>query len=299
MAARKALTTLNQFPLWSEHLRGLPHTFVRSALFTVGGKHERRTFSKEVVASMADTELRYTGEELRIDDQDVIAQLFHLARGAILNQDTLTSGIQLEFSGHSFLRELDWQVSAKGYTKLKASLARLQAGSLTVVRTMSNGRKKTFAGQIIRKFVISEEGDFRAQWKVWLEPEVLSMFISFLELEWAVRTRLSRPLSKWLHSLISGEPDDRVFMICEELLMELTGSQASNIRKFRQTLKEGLLELIEEKAIHDWKLDKGFLYVAKVPGIAINRAALAAFGSTQLQLDESAPEEEQAEATTS
>lgn len=287
---RKAPALVSQFPLWSEHLRGLPHAFVRSALFSVGGKHGRRDFKQETIASLPDTELRYTGEELRMDDQDVIMQLFHLARGAILNQQTLAAGIQVEFSGNSFLTELGWQSNSAGYLKLKSSLARLQAGSLTVIRT-SNGKKKTFAGQIIRKFVISEDAATRQQWKIWLEPEVVSMFINFLELEWAVRARLSRSISKWLHSLISGEPDDRVFMIAEDLLMRLTGSRASNARKFRQTLKEGLADLKEAQAVHDWKLDKGFLYIAKVAGLEINRAALAAHANTQLQLIEDDMEE--------
>lgn len=289
--ARKAVTAVTQFPLWSEHLRALPRTLVRSALFSVGGKHERRAFMKETIASFPGTELAYTGEELRMDDQDVLMQLFHLARGAIVDQHSWDTGIQLEFSGHTFLMELGWQTNAVGYTKLKNSLARLQSGSLAVVR-VAKGRKKTFQGQIIRKFVISEDVSSRQQWHVWLEPEIMSMFINFLELEWPARARLSRSISKWLHSLISGEPNERVFMIAEDLLMQLTGSRAASVRKFRQTLKEGLTELIETKAIHDWKLDKGVLYVAKAPGVEINRAALAAQASFQLQLIHEGADEE-------
>lgn len=265
IGARSGGVAAQQVPLWADHLRALPATFVRSALFSVGGKHERRVCAQEVIACLPDAEISYSGTELRIDDQDVIAQLYHMARGAILSNDAMADGVHIEFSGNAMLNELGWPRTSRGYAKLKASLERLQRGTLKVTREVS-GKRKTFAGQIIRKFVTTEDQS-RAQWKVWLEPEMLSLFLGFLAFDWEVRLRLQLSLSKWLHALFSGEPNNRVFTIGEALLRTLSGSRVESPRKFRQTLKEAMDELVRQKAIHQWCIDHGMVRIARMPGL--------------------------------
>lgn len=261
-----------QMPLWDERSRGIPVTFARSALFSVGGKTGRRALSKHTIASGPGAKLVYTGEELRTDDEDVLIQLFHLARGSNVHP---TEGIALRFSGHAMLRELGWKVSKEGYERLKGSLTRMQNGSLSSTWQVKK-RKIVFSGQILRKFVL-EDGGTRQQWCVWLEPEIRRLFDpDYALLSWSERMRLRRPIARWLHSFMATVSVEQVFVAPEAAIFSLSGSGASTMPKFRQLLKEALKEMQEVGLIHDWKLAEGFLYVARNADQDINRASHAA-----------------------
>jgi len=267
------ITELMQLPLWGENKRAFPMSFARSALFSVGGKAARRSFDSATIASWPGTEIDYTGKELRSDDEDVLMQLFHRARGSPVDAE---KGIEVEFSGFSLLTELEWPTTKAYYEKLRACLDRMQAGSVRL-RMNNNGRAVTFRGQMIRKYVMALDMGYKSQWKVWIEPEVIKLFSpSYLELEWAQRKRLSKPFSKWLHGFMSSEPLDTVFTAPEEMLLRLSGSGASSMRTFRASLKESLEEMRSESVIFDWKIQDGMLFVARMAGTDINRAVGAA-----------------------
>jgi TrfA protein len=261
-----------QMPLWDERSRGLPVTFARSALFSVGGKSNRRSLSKHTIASGPGAKLVYTGEELRTDDEDVLIQLFHLARGSNVHP---TEGIALRFSGHAMLRELGWKVSKEGYERLKASLGRMQNGSLSSTRLVRK-RKIVYSGQILRKFVL-EEGSSRQQWCVWLEPEIRGLFDpDYALLSWSERMRLRRPIARWLHSFMATVGPDKVFVAPETAIFALSGSCASTMPKFRQLLKDALRDMQDAGLIFEWKISEGFIYVARATDQDINRATHAA-----------------------
>lgn len=261
-----------QMPLWDEKNRGLPVTFAKSALFSVGGKRERRRLEKLPIASTPNATLVYTGEELRTDDEDVLIQLFHLARGSSVDPN---EGISIRFSGHQMLRELGWKVSQEGYERLKACLTRMQNGSLHQTWKVQR-RKMVYAGNIIRKWVLAEGGPRQQQWCVWLEPEICGLFDPMALLDWNERTRVSKPISRWLHTFMAPVAKTDVFVAPEKVILKLSGSAASTMPKFRQLLKEALKEMEEAGLIYGWKLWDGYLYVAREPGQDINRATQAA-----------------------
>jgi len=261
-----------QIPLWDERSRGLPVTFARSALFSVGGKSERKVLNKHTIASGPGAKLVYTGEELRTDDEDVLIQLFHLARGSNVHP---TEGIALRFSGHAMLLELGWKKSKEGYDRLKNSLTRMQNGSLSSTRLVRR-RRIVYSGQILRKFVL-DDGATRQQWCVWLEPEICRLFDpDYALLSWSDRMKLRRPTSRWLHTFMATVPPDELFVAPEAAIFSLSGSGASTMPKFRQLLKDALREMQTESVIYDWKLAEGFLYVARNSAHDINRAGQAA-----------------------
>jgi hypothetical protein len=261
-----------QLPLWDERNRGIPVTFVRSALFSVGGKNTRKMLSKHTIASQPGEKLIYNGEELRTDDEDVLIALFHLARGSAVHP---SEGVAVRFSGHAMLRELEWKVSKEGYERLKNCLTRMQNGSLQSIRKVGT-RRLMYSGQVIRKFVV-DLTQTKQQWCVWLEPEICRLFEpGYAELSWSERLRLSRPLARWLHSFMSTVSPEVIFIAPETALLVLSGSGASTMPKFRQLLKESLKELQAKELIFDWKLAEGHLYVARQKEHDINRASQAA-----------------------
>ncbi|WOB11215.1 plasmid replication initiator TrfA [Piscinibacter gummiphilus] len=262
-----------QMPLWDERNRGLPVTFAKSALFSVGGKRERRRLDKLPIASEGETAMVYTGEELRTDDEDVLIQLFHLARGSSVDRN---EGISVRFSGHQMLRELDWKVSKEGYERLKACLTRMQNGSLHQTWKVKN-RKMVYAANIIRKWVLAEGGPKQQQWCVWLEPEIRHLFDpNYALLDWNERMSVSKPIARWLHAFMAPVAKSEVFVAPEEVIRKLSGSTASTMPKFRQSLKEALKEMEHARLIFSWKLWDGYLYVAREPDQDINRATQAA-----------------------
>lgn len=276
--ARKDAISVTQIPLWKENSRGLPMPFVHSALFCVGSKSERRHIPGEVIASSPGAVLVYSGEELRTDDEDVLMQVLHMVRGFSFNSDNGSDeGLNVSFSGHKVLRDLGWVTSQAGYERLKASLKRLQQGSLSV----KMGRKE-FAGQLLRKFFLDDE-DMKQQWHVFVEPEIVKLFHpTYLEINWDERVKLKKPIAKWLHGFMSNQDAaEEVFVTEEATVMKLCGSATSSSRKFRQLLKNALDEMLEKHVIFDWKIHEGLVYIARRPGVTINRATKAALQSAQ------------------
>lgn len=252
-----------QLPLWTEKVRGLPNSFARSALFCVGSRSRRRHLKNEEIAALNDTVIRYTGTELRQDDEDVFLQLVHLARGRPVI-DTV------EFSAYGMLKELSWGHSSKAYERLRECIDRLKANALKVSFKV-DGREIGFAGSLIRKFVWADGEGARQHWKVWFEREVVVLFgaVSYTEIEWLQRTKLGGAIAKWLHGFyvtLSECPPMQV-----ETLRHLCGSQCASMPAFRQMLRKAMQELIAIEFIYDWKLDREYLYVTRDAGQPINR----------------------------
>lgn len=252
-----------QLPLWTEKVRGLPNSFARSALFCVGSRSRRRHLKNEEIAALNDTVIRYTGTELRQDDEDVFLQLVHLARGKPV-VDTV------EFSAYAMLKELSWGHSSKAYERLRECIDRLKANALKVSFKV-DGREIGFAGSLIRKFVWADGESARQHWKVWFEREVVVLFgaVSYTEIEWTQRTRLGGAIAKWLHGFYVTLSDCPPMQV--HTLRHLCGSQCASMPAFRQMLRKALLELTDIQFLHDWKLDRDYLYVSRDAGQPINR----------------------------
>lgn len=110
----------------------------RSALFCVGSRKPRRQMKNEVIASLEEATIRYTGAELRQDDEDVFLQLCHLARGRPVDD-------MIEFSAYAMLKSLGWGHSSKAYQRLRDCIDRLKANALKVSLD-TDGRTVEFGG---------------------------------------------------------------------------------------------------------------------------------------------------------
>lgn len=233
-----------QLPLWRDDRRGVPNDLVRSALFTVGNpRNRRRDMKQEIIAAIGDIEIRYTGEELRQDDEDVFLQLVHLARLADLGDVVL-------FSARSLLSALGWATDGRSYKRLKGSIIRLSANTLTVQNS-----ERGYSGSLIRDFQWREEGrGGPAKWQVRFEPRIIALFsqTSYTQILWEQRLKLSN-VSKWLHSFYATH--SQPFPMKPETLHRLSGSQVKEPRKFRQMLRAGLDELIKVGFLDSWEID--------------------------------------------
>lgn len=255
--ATSSVPELNaSFPLWPEAVRALPTSFARSALFTVGSvKHKRAQCKETTIATSAGVEMIFTGEELRQDDEDVYLQLLHLSRGQ-------AAGLPVVFGTHAMLIELNWATNGQGYNRLKATLDRMQSGKIKI---QAKEGRKGFVGSLLSSWGWKEEDEgslHRAKMFVRFEPSILELFgfQPYTQLQWAERNSLVSTMAKWLHTFLITQPQTRGILLTE--LLALSGSKASTMTVFRQTLRGALDELKEKKCIAEWRLEREILFVA-------------------------------------
>lgn len=249
---------LMQIPLWPDQARGIPNSFARSALFSVGKHNDaRETFKAKAIATIGDATLTYTGEELRQLDQDVLMQLIHMARSQPLDQPIV-------FRAHSMLRSLRWGVAAANYKRLKESISRMQGTSVRVQARKGEGTVG-FQGALVRMFGWNETEADGFQWSVLLEPSIVELFDSdeYTLVMWRQRVRLRSPLSKWLHSYLATH--ERPYPIRLETLHGLCGSKMARVRDFKKVLVDSLDGLVEIGFLRSFDVVDGLVSVVRVP----------------------------------
>ena len=218
--------------------RHAPNELVRSALFTCRNRNTPRVDLKGVeIAVIGDGIMVYRGEELRQDDEVVWMHLIYLAREVGL-------GEALAFVPHVFLHDIGWPTNGEGYSRLRASLDRMEATALAIT---SSRLGRTVSVSLIRKTECSTlPGRGRRpvnQWRVWIETEMRVLFnpdyltrvnfATYLEL----RSGVSRKLFLYWSSHQSPFP------VKTETLMKLCSSRATR-KAFRRTLTDSLNELL-------------------------------------------------------
>lgn len=244
-----------QLPFWPSNIRGLPNAFARSALFNVANvrKGARDNYKRKSVASVKGVQIQYTGEELRQDDEDVFLQIMHLARVQEL-------GTEVCFTAYALLAELGWTKNSGSYKRLVDCLDRLKASAIAVTVELPNGTRENYTGSLIRSFRWKEDGMATPlrEWTVLLEKEIIALFNpgSYSRLDWNLRLKLP-PLAKWLHSFYITHANPFPYKV--ETLHGLTGSEITELRKFRYKLKITLELLVQheflEKAWIDSRTD--------------------------------------------
>jgi hypothetical protein len=256
----------HQLPIWPEQARGIPNALARSALFNVANvrKGEREYLKRHTVAALAGIDITYTGLQLRQDDEDVFLQITHICRVQEL-------GTEVRFTAYSLLTELGWTKNSGSYKRLVDCLDRLKASSLAVTIDLPDGGRSNYTGSLIRSFRWRESssGTPMREWTILLEKEIIALFPpSYSRVDWKIRLTLG-PLAKWLHSFFHTHATP--FPLKVETLHRLTGSQISELRKFRYKLKLALNELVEKEFFVTATIDPRSDLVKVVRRLAISQ----------------------------
>lgn len=231
-----------QLPIWPESVRGLPNPIARSALFSVANlrKGARKNYKRREVAALKGVSITYTGEELRMDDEDVFLQILHLARMQEL-------GTRVCFTANSMITELGWTRNGGSIKRLIDCLDRMKASALAVTVESNSGVRENFTGSLIRLFRWREETDSSPlrQWEILLEPEIIALFnpASYSHLNWKLRLKLP-PLAKWMQAFYHTHADPLPYKV--ETFHRLTDSGVAELRKFRYSLKQALALLVKQ-----------------------------------------------------
>jgi hypothetical protein len=251
MAINKPSQANNQLTLidWADSKRAFPVPFGRASLFRVGDSREpREMYLKVQIATTSDYSLSFTGQELRIDDEDVLLQLLHLAKG----QEVSSKGFKVTFSSRSMLEVLGWGVGGNSHDRLRSCIERLQNGSISLKRLISSSVTRLFFGSFISSAFLEEAGR-SSKWVVYINEDSAKLLMPRAELHWPSRIALRLDLSKWLQTFIESESLGAYQDHGINELMRLSGSRAKNFSNFKTSLKRALIELEAKKVIEGYE----------------------------------------------
>lgn len=240
-----------QLQMWPDTKRGAPNALLRSALFCAGKpSEERKSFRNHTLAVLGPYTITHTGPQLYQPELDVWLELVHRCRLRELGTET-------EFQVGSFLRSLKRSTGKSDYKALVATFRLLTATTLEVGTRDAAGRLRGYIGHLVDSVVHDEA---TGRWHASLNPKIATLFAP-TEHTWlhaSARQALGRSyLGKWLHGYFSTH--ENPYPITVERLCELSGSSASRLRRFRETLRKALGEvaLVEhaEGRTFEWHID--------------------------------------------
>lgn len=226
--------------LWPAATRGVPNAVLRGALFGIG--RERKTHKKRtLIAAVEGYEIRFKGETFNQTDLDALEGMLHLAMPHPL-------GKKVEFSAHSFLKELGRKTSGEQHEQLKEQMSRLIGG---VVEITDLKAKITFIGTLVHK---AYRDEVTGRYVVIFDKDMLALYeAGYTLIDWQQRMALGQNnLAKWLHGFYSSHAAPFAYKV--DTLRGLCGSTAE-LKKFKQGLKKSLAELVDVGAIEAWSID--------------------------------------------
>jgi hypothetical protein len=245
---------------WSENFRGFPNDLIRTGLFNVRRSEPRAQLSNELIATYSNAMMLYSGEELRIKDEDVLMQIFHF-------QQRFQLGTAWEANGRDFLKSMHWTDGQRGYRELYDSLLRLSKGHLTLMRKNEKGEAEGYvleAGALLSELKIEHggrAGPSRITIAVNPKTEILWKSMGYTLVNWEQRLTLNGSLSRYLHRYYSSHQE--AYPLKVTTLRTLTGSTASTKGKFVQLLKDALQSLVDINFLAVYWIDKGDLVHVK------------------------------------
>lgn len=227
--------------LWPDAVRGVPNSVLRGALFGVSvarTTHKKRT----LIAALDNYEIRFKGETFNQTDLDTLQGMLHLARPHPL-------GTRVEFSVHSFLKELGRGTSGKEHDLFKEQIMRLVTGGIEITSLKD---KQTFMGTLVHKAFRDEE---TGRYVVIFDEDMLQLYqTGHTLIDWEQRQALGKNnLAKWLHGFYASHAKPFPYKV--ETLKNLCGSTVDRLGDFRKLLLIALPQLVNVGAIKSWSID--------------------------------------------
>ena len=238
-------------PKWDADNRAAPNEIVRSALFNARNKTKKREYYKQAeIVLIGNGSIKYTGEELRQDDETVWLQVLHLAMEHPLED-------LMEFSAYSILKSLGWPTTVFYYKKLEECLNRMAATNVVIE---SKRLGKSCAVSVIRKYEKSENGKI---WRVWIEKEMRALFDNncYTLTEWEQRLALPVGIATWLHAYLASHK--KPYDIKIETIVLGAGLTMSEKKHATEQIKKALKNLEDVGFLKSWEIENGKICVQR------------------------------------
>ena len=229
-----------QLPIWDEDQRGSPNDLLRSSLFVVRNKREKRVVMQAAPLFHTDSGVRitYTGIELRAEDDVVVwNHLTHYGRMVPLGEPVV-------FTMRQMLANLGWPVSGTYYRKVRECIERLKATSVNISHTRLG---RGVGVSLIARYEYDGENATGGQagvYRVWLDRDLMVLFAgnNYTLIPNAAYNHLS-PVARRLYDYIGSHK--KPFPLALDAFHKLCGSNCQIERKWTQIVKGACLEVQE------------------------------------------------------
>jgi len=232
-----------QFPLFPEATRPVSNDMARSALFSCVQGKDRRFIKDTLLATVADKEIRFTGEQLNQDDHDLLMQMVFLAQHKPL-------GSWVMVPAYGMLQALGRQIGGKQYRELRADIARLTAAMVIIRNTET--KREVFGHHLIAK---AEQDEQTRHWMYRLDPDLRALYgdMTHTLIDWDQRLALKgKDLARWLQLYIASHA--KPYPVKVATLRDLSGSRAKALKNFRGKLRLALNDLVNNDDIERWEI---------------------------------------------
>ena len=232
-----------QFPLFPDATRPVSNDMARSALFSCVQGKDRRFIKDTLLATVADKEIRFTGEQLNQDDHDLLMQMVFMAQHKPL-------GSWVMVPAYGMLQALGRQIGGKQYRELRADIARLTAAMVIIRHTET--KREVFGHHFLAK---AEQDEQTRHWMYRLDPDLRALYgdMTHTLIDWDQRLALKgKDLARWLQLYIASHA--KPYPVKVATLRDLSGSRAKALKNFRGKLRLALDDLVNNDDIERWEI---------------------------------------------
>jgi len=243
-----------QFPLFPEATRPVSNDMARSALFSCVQGKDRRFIKDVLLATVADREIRFTGEQLNQDDHDLLMQMVFMAQNKPL-------GSWVMVPAYGILQALGRQIGGKQYRELRTDIARL-AAAMVIIRN-TDTKREMFGHHLIAK---AEQDEKTRHWIYRLDPDLRALYgdMTHTLIDWDQRLALKgKDLARWLQLYIASHA--KPYPVKVATLRDLSDSRTKTLKHFRSKLRSALDNLVDNDDIERWEIEmpQDLLYVER------------------------------------
>jgi len=223
-AKKKVLIKKPKQMNWPTTTHAAPNSIIRSALFGMVEKGNRRYQKRAVIACWKGTQIRYTGEQLDQSDLDVWMNWINIGKNRIeVLPDTFLK------TPYAFLKEMQRENGKSGRDWVHEVIIRLTA---CVIEIDDNGYK--YGGSLIDEFFFNEN---TGHYMISINPRLRCLFeqgLTFIEPH-KRKSLGNNQLAKWLMFYLHSHQAPHKISL--EKLHQLCGS-SSRFKQFKFNLKK-------------------------------------------------------------
>ena len=247
---RAKIAVLQEHPLLPTcpaGMHGIPNVFLRSALFGMVQRGQRKMVNKEILPTIRGLQIRYTGWQLDQADLDVFAHALYLASAQ-------PTGKLVRFTAKGFLTGIHRSYGKTNREWLKDSLRRL-ANSVVEIHLEAAGSARTqslsYTGPLLDEFIHNQ-----AEHSYFLKchPEMARLVdAGWTQVPWQQHVQLKTDLAKWLHGFYASHRTPTPAKV--DTLRHLCGSNCHRLSDYRGKLRIALEELVYGGYLRAWHID--------------------------------------------
>ncbi len=248
---RAKIAVLQEHPLLPTcpaGMHGIPNVFLRSALFGMVQRGQRKMVNKEILPTIRGLQIRYTGWQLDQADLDVFAHALYLASAQ-------PTGKLVRFTAKGFLTGIHRSYGKPNRQWLKESLWRLTTSAVEIdleAPTAIGTQPFSYADSLLDEFIYNET---ERSYFLKCNPRMVRLFdAGWTQIPWRQHVQLKTDLAKWLHGFYASHRTPYPTKV--STLRHLCGSNCHRLSDYRYKLRIALDELVRGGFLGSWQIDQ-------------------------------------------